>query len=195
MPWYFYFFIHSCKFNSEIDFIIFCDDHIKYTLPSNVKVICKSLVDVEKMASDKLGFVVSIKFPYKLCDYKPAYGLIFEDYIVGYDFWGQSDIDIIYGNLHNFFKSELLNLIDYASVRHDYATGCFSLFRNTDLVNNLFKMSPDYKKVFTTKEYLAFEELNFKHCEISNQEKNRGNSNRHRMFYASGKESRKIKQN
>jgi hypothetical protein len=170
-PWYFSFFIHSCKFNAEIDFFIFCDQEIRNSLPDNVTIVHKSLGDIQKITSDKMGFTVSIEFPYKLCDYKPAYGLIFEEYISDYDFWGQSDIDIIYGNLRNFFSDELLSTIDYASVRHDYTTGCFSLFRNNSMVNNLFKMSKDYRHVFTTKDYLAFEELNFKHCEITNEKR------------------------
>ena len=156
LPWYFSFFIHSCKFNADIDFYLFCDQDIKDALPGNITLVRTSLGEVQQLASDKLQFAASIEFPYKLCDYKPAYGLIFEDHIRDYDFWAQSDIDIIYGNLRNFFSNELLDTIDYASVRHDYATGCFSLFRNNAMINNLFKMSKDHQQVFTTKEYMAF---------------------------------------
>jgi len=35
------------------------------------------------MASRKLGFKVTINNPYKLCDFKPAYGLFFEEYTQG----------------------------------------------------------------------------------------------------------------
>lgn len=171
IPWYFPYFLHSCKFNSDIDFIIFCDREIEYTLPSNVNCIRISLGELKKIISEKLDFDASLEFPYKLSDYKPAYGLIFENYIRGYDFWAQSDIDIIYGNLRHFFTDELLSSTDYASVRHDYATGCFSLFRNNSTMNNLFKQSKDYKMVFTTKEHMGFEELNHRHCEISDEGK------------------------
>ena len=97
IPWYFHYFLHSCKFNKEIDFIIFSDGYFEYGLPKNVKKVYKTLNDIKDLTTDKLGFEVTINFPYKLCDYKPAYGLIFEDYINDYEFWGQSDIDIIYG--------------------------------------------------------------------------------------------------
>jgi hypothetical protein len=171
IPWYFPYFLHSCKFNSDIDFIIFCDRDVEHTVPPNVSIIRMSLGELRDIISNKLDFTISLDFPYKLSDYKPAYGLIFEKYIQGYDYWAQSDIDIIYGNLRNFFTDEMLSSIDYASVRHDYTTGCFSLFRNNSLMNNLFKQSKDYKKVFTTKEHLGFEELNHKHCEISDEGK------------------------
>jgi hypothetical protein len=171
IPWYFSYFLHSCQFNRDIDFIIFCDREVEQAVPPNVSILRMSLGELRDMISAKLNFRISLDFPYKLSDYKPAYGLIFENYIKGYDFWAQSDIDIIFGNLRNFFTHELLASTDYASVRHDYATGCFSLFRNTSQVNNLFKQSRDYEKVFTTAAHFGFEELNHKHCEISDEGK------------------------
>ncbi len=166
-PWYFSYFLHSCKFNSTIDFIIFSDGNNKNALPPNVKIINKTLEDIKILASEKLGFQVSINFPYKLCDFKPAYGLIFEDYTRGYEFWAQSDIDVIFGNLRNLITSEILNNNDFVSVRHDYTSGCFTLSRNGCIMNNFFKRSKDYKNVFTSQAYLGFDELNFKHCELN----------------------------
>lgn len=167
LPWYFAYFLHSCKFNSTIDFLIFSDIENKYTLPSNVQIIHTEFDDIKILASKKLDLQVNIKFPYKLCDFKPAYGLIFEDYTKGYDFWGQSDIDLIFGSLRNFMTFEILKENDFISFRHDYITGCFTLCRNNFLMNNFFKRSKDYKKVFTSSDHMAFDELNFKHCEIN----------------------------
>lgn len=166
-PWYFPYFLHSCKFNSTIDFVIFSDNESKYELPVNVKIINMSFEEIKILASKKLGLQINIGFPYKLCDFKPAYGLIFEDYTKGYRFWGQSDIDIIFGNLRIFFTPELFANTDFINVRHDYTTGCFTLSRNNSIMNSFFKRSKDYKKVFTTQAYCGFEELNFKHCELN----------------------------
>ena len=41
---------------------------------------------------------MTIEDAYKLTDFKPAYGEIFQDYIIQYDFWGFTDIDLIYGD-------------------------------------------------------------------------------------------------
>lgn len=166
-PWYFAYFLHSCKFNSTIDFVIFLDCEYEYEVPANVKIILISFEEVRILASKKLGFQVTIEFPYKLCDFKPAYGLIFEDFIGDYHFWGQSDIDIIYGDLRMFLTTELLASTDFVNVRHDYTTGCFTLCRNNNKMNVFFKRSKDYKKVFTKIEYFGFDELNFKHCELN----------------------------
>lgn len=162
-PWYFQYFLHSCKFNPTIDFIIFSDIKYEYELPRNVVIIKKSLEEIKELARRKLGFEVCIDFPYKLCDFKPVYGLFFSEYLQGYDFWGQSDIDNIYGNIRNFMTDEILSKTEFISVRHEYATGCFALYKNNELVNNIFKRSKDYRKVFTSSSYLGFDEFNFLH--------------------------------
>src|SRR5258708_2751548 len=171
-PWYFSYFVYSCSYNPSIDFIIITDNETNIPeQPDNLKIIHKTLDDLKKCAFKKFGFKVNMDYPYKLCDFKPAYGLLFDEYVRNYNFWALSDLDIIYGDLRNFFTEELLNDIDFISVRHDYCTGCFSLFRNNKTMNTLFKKSKDYKKAFTSHDYLGFDELNFKHCEISDADK------------------------
>lgn len=72
-PWYFPYFIHSCSFNSTIDFIIITDNQNSIPdKPNNVKIIYKKLEKIKEEFSAKLGFEVNIDFPYKLCDFKPA---------------------------------------------------------------------------------------------------------------------------
>jgi hypothetical protein len=167
LPWYFSFFVHSCKFNPSISFFIFSDIHFADELPGNVTIISLSLPDLKELASVKLGFEVNIDFPYKLCDLKPAYGLVFSEYITGYDFWGQSDIDIIYGNLRGFLTDEFLNRYDFISLRHDYTTGCFALYRNNELMNNMFRRSKDCRKVFSGSIHFCFDECNFAWDELT----------------------------
>jgi hypothetical protein len=164
LPWYFEYFIHSCKYNSSVDFFIVTDDTTyKKPLPDNVKVIYKMLNDVSFLAAEKLGFTVDIKCGYKLCDFKPAYGLIFSELLTGYDFWGHCDIDIIFGNIREFITDDLLENYDLISVRHDYISGCFLLYRNLHKLNTLFLHSKDYKKVFTSAKHYCFDETNFAH--------------------------------
>lgn len=160
-PWYFSYFLHSCKFNPDIDFCIFSDMDPLPDLPGNVTVIQKSLPQLKQLASEKLGFEVNIDFPYKLCDFKPAYGFIFSEYTQGYDFWGQSDIDIIYGNLRGFLTDEFLDRWDFISLRHDYTTGCFALYRNSELINTMFMRSRDHRRVFSEGSHFCFDECNF----------------------------------
>jgi hypothetical protein len=166
-PWYFSYFLHSCSFNASIDFLIFSDIKTEYSLPANVKICYQTVEAIKKLAGEKLGFTVNIDEPYKLCDFKPAYGLIFENYTKGYRFWAQSDIDVIYGNMRNFFTDAFLDKYDFVSLRHDYTTGCFALYRNNSTMNNLFRRSKDYKTVFSTARHFCFDECNFAWDELT----------------------------
>ena len=167
-PWYFPYFIHSCKFNPTIDFVIITDnDNSIQNKPQNVKIIHKTLDEIKATASEKLGFAVNIDYPYKLCDFKPAYGFLFPEIINGYEFWGQSDLDIIYGNIREFITDEMLNTYDFMSIRHDYTTGCFALYRNNEKMNTFFIRSKDYKLVFSSPKHYCFDECNFAWDELT----------------------------
>ena len=162
-PWYFSYFLHSCRFNPSIDFMIISDTEYSFELSGNIIFKRKSFEEVKKMASKKMGFEVAIDTPYKLCEFKPAYGLIFSDLIEGYDFWGQSDLDNIFGNIRSFLNDGVLGSYDFISVRHDYTTGCFTVHRNNDFIKNIFKRSKDYRKVYSSAGYFGFDEFNFRH--------------------------------
>jgi len=161
-PWYFPYFIHSCSFNPTVDFIIITDNkELIPNKPENVKIIYKTLDEIKSTASEKLGFKVTISYPYKLCDFKPAYAFLFPEIVKDYNFWGQSDLDIICGDIRGFITEEMLDTYDFISVRHDYTTGCFALYRNNKKMNTFFMRSKDYKLVFSTPELYSFTECNF----------------------------------
>jgi hypothetical protein len=165
-PWYFSFFIKSCETNPTVDFIIFSDSKYDGYLPQNVKILPFTLTDFNLLASTKLGFEIAVKKAYKLCDFKPAYGLIFSEYLSGYDFWGMCDIDIVFGRIREFMSEELLEEYDIMNTRHDYLTGSFLLFKNNTEINLLFTKSKDYKKIFTSDKHYCFDECNFKHMQL-----------------------------
>lgn len=162
LPWYFDYFIHSCKYNLSVHFIIITDDDsYDQKVPDNIFIIHKTFEEVKKIFFEKLQMPVAFDDAYKLCDFKPAYGYIFSDLVQGYDFWGYGDIDIIFGNIRNFITDDILNEYDVITLRHDFLIGYFSLFRNIDKVNGLFAHSKDYKKVFTSPVHYCFDETNF----------------------------------
>lgn len=161
-PWYFPYFIHSCSFNPTVDFYIITDNlDIIPNKPENVKIIFKTIEELKKEASIKLGFVVNIDYSYKLCDFKPAYGFLFPEIIKEYDFWAQSDLDIIFGNIREFLTEEMFGTFDFISMRHDYTTGCFALYRNNPKMNTFFMKSKDYRLVFSNAKHYCFDECNF----------------------------------
>jgi len=162
LPWYFNYFLHSCGFNTGVDFFIF-SDATTGPLPPNARMIALPFADLKELVCRKTGLPVQLDTPYKLCDFKPAYGLIFSEYISGYDFWAHGDIDVIFGDIENFLTPELLDSYDFISLRHDYTTGCFAAYRNNARLRTLFMCSRDYQKVFTSSRHFCFDECNFVH--------------------------------
>lgn len=75
----------------------------------------------------------------KLHDFRTAFGLMYQDILEGYDFWGITDLDCVYGNILNFMPDEDLKDLDIWSNHHNYICGPWTLFKNIEKVNNLFK--------------------------------------------------------
>lgn len=146
----------SCEHNKEIDFMIFTDNNT-ISDTSNVKFINFSLEEFSKLASEKLGLNVFIKSPYKCCDFKSVYGVIFQDYIKDYMFWGHCDFDLIFGDIRKYITDDILEKYDKI-----LPLGHLSLYRNTKEVNDRYKcpgtICRDYKEVFQTDKAYAFDE-------------------------------------
>lgn len=161
-PWYMNLFLKSCSSNPDFSFFIFTDNESTSTV-KNVRFIPFTLEQFNNIASKKLNFTVNVRAPYKLCDFKPAYGLIFSEYIQDFDYWGCTDLDLVFGNIGAFMTEQLLSAFHVVCVRHDYPTGPFMIFKNIDYINSLFTKSKDYKKVFQSSKHFCFDECNFQH--------------------------------
>ena len=75
----FQFWLLSCKCNPSIDWLIFTDDKTPYDYPENVKVTYWTFDQMKKKVQAIYDFPIFLERPYKLCDFKPAYGEIFAD--------------------------------------------------------------------------------------------------------------------
>ncbi len=148
--------LKSCQSNSSIDFLLVTD--IKnIELPENVHIINISLSELKKLAEEKLKMKISMERPYKICDYRPAYGIIFSDYIKEYDYWGHCDFDLIWGDIRTF--TEKYNIEKYDKF---LPLGHLALYRNIEKCNNYFKLEGsecgNYKEVFENDINYAFDE-------------------------------------
>ena len=156
MPNNYRLFLKSIEKNPTIDFKIFTDQKMKSSLV-NLEYKELDLEKLNKLVKEKLGGGFNINGPYKCCDYKPVYGVIFEDYIKKYDFWGHSDIDLIFGDLRKFITDDMLKKYDKI-----LPLGHLSLYRNTKKVNNRYKekgsLVGDYREVFSSERGRYFDE-------------------------------------
>lgn len=157
LPAYFSIWLKSCKENTNIDFYVVTDQKIDiYNLPENVKIIEMAFDSLRSLINKKLEMQVTLDRPYKLCDFKPAYGFIFGEYLKEYDYWGHCDIDLVWGDLSSFFEKYKLEEYERFLDR-----GHLSLYRNTYKMNRLFMTTTketDFRKVYSTSESCYFDE-------------------------------------
>jgi hypothetical protein len=98
----------------------------------------------------------------KIHDYRCAFGLLYQDELVGYDWWGHTDMDCIYGRLDRFYSDErlaepLLILTDC----NDYVCGPWTLYRNTEETRLLFMDVPGWERELTRRKVTGWVETSF----------------------------------
>ena len=152
-PAYFQFFLNSCADNPTIDWLIYTDDVFLFEAPDNVHVHKCSFEWFRNRLQGLFDFEITLDKPYKLCDYKPAYGQALEEDLRSYDYWGHCDCDLIFGNIRRFIPDELL-----ANNEKVFSRGHFSLYKNNGEINSFYKSGGYYKTVFTSPAAFAFDE-------------------------------------
>lgn len=156
VPNYYDLWLKSVHYNKDYDFVLVTDSIVPMS-EKNLTVINMELTSFEKLARKKLSMKLSISYSYKLCDFKPVYGIILQDYLADYEYWGYCDLDIILGDLNKFITQEMLEKYDKI-----FPLGHFAIYRNTPEVNNRYKLKGsifgDYEEVFNKNKIYVFDE-------------------------------------
>jgi hypothetical protein len=150
----------SALSNPSIDFMFFTDADVK---AANNIIVHKMLFgDFQRLVQKAFDFPITLDRPYKLCEYKQAYGFILKDYIKNYDFWGFGDLDLVYGDIRSFLTDSVLE--------HKFLLGWghLTLLRNDDDTNTYFMIPvagyQKYEEAFTTKKITFFDEYGYNGC-------------------------------
>lgn len=155
LPNYFPLWLKSCAYNKNIDFLMFTDQKIE-NFPSNFRLFPYSLDEVREKASKVVGFDVELERAYKLCDYRPIYGYIFEEYLSEYDYWAHCDFDMILGDIQAFCEKYKIEKYD-----RFLPFGHLSFYRNSRQILDRYMLPAkgfDYSDVFSSKENFIFDE-------------------------------------
>lgn len=108
----------------------------------------QDLDDFNRRCEEKLGFKSPIiPGSGKLWDYRCCLGLLYEEELKGYDFWATMDFDMVFGNVDRWFSDFDLKDLDVWSNHQYYVNGCWTLYRNSKEVNELFKKFPAWKGI------------------------------------------------
>lgn len=160
-PFWFPFFLESCRSNPGIHWILHSDCGIPENAPPNVTFVETSFDDYCRQVSSALGIDFAPTNPYKLCDLKPALGLVHQEELKKYDFWAFGDLDLVYGNLRNYFSAERLARKDIFSTHRRRISGHLCLIRNTLKMRSAFMTVPNWKQLLENKDHVAFDESAF----------------------------------
>ncbi len=90
-------------------------------------------------AREALGVVYPLGDGRKTCDYRCALGEMYRDEIRDYEFWGHTDIDMVYGRVEEFVTDLFLAELDIHSNHPTYVSGPWTLYRNTPYIYGLFR--------------------------------------------------------
>lgn len=157
LPNYFKIWAKTCEYNKSFDFLIFTDNRDCEEYSKNIRFINITFEQFKCRIESVLGRKVSLLRPYRVCDFRPMYGLIFENELKNYDFWGYCDVDVVFGQLEKFITDEMLEQYDAI-----FNGGHLSLLRNSPTINELFKKEGaifDYRKVSSHDAIFAFDEI------------------------------------
>src|SRR5690554_405212 len=157
-PLWFDAYLLSVAANPTIQWLCPTDCKIPKHHPTNITFLPTTLSELNRHVNAVVEVEVPLN-PRKFCDLKPAYAEIFADQVQGYDFWGISDMDVIWGDIRKFMTADLLNEYDIISSRKENISGHFNLFRNTKQVNSLYKKLPNYKALFEVSEFKWTDEI------------------------------------
>ena len=180
-PQYAIIFFHCARHNPEVTFTLVTnlDDHHPswrekfgdLEKPRNVHFASYTFDEVvSKIHEDNLGLGVNltVKSPYKLIDYKPLYGVLFQKELMGCTHWGWFDLDIFVGNIKAVYECGY-DGEDIISYDHVLVHGPLMVIRNAPVVNTFYKnMEPLLKTAFLHARTILFDENYFPRLIVSN---------------------------
>ena len=108
-------YLDTLKRNSSIDFFIFTDSEIQTEISDNIFIKRVDYNDYLYEICEKLNVKLKTKSPVKLCDFRPFLGFLHRDIFAEYDFYGWTDVDILFGDIRSFYTDDILQKHDVFS--------------------------------------------------------------------------------
>jgi hypothetical protein len=153
-PPYFPLVVRSMARNPDVDWLLLTEQPVPGA-PPNVQVVGYDFENLAKRVQAHFDFDVCLPDPYKLCDFRPAFGEIFADELSGCDFWGHCDLDVIFGRIREHLPAAAF---DADKILFQ---GNFGLYRNTAEAAGWYRHEVgriSYRDVLTTPEARHFDE-------------------------------------
>jgi hypothetical protein len=152
-------YFETLKRNSTIDFFIYTDCDTSFvTSPSNIHFRHISFHDYVRQVNKKLNIEFKPLNAYKLCDLRPLLGLIHEEDFKDYDFYGWCDVDLLFGDIRNFYTDKVLKNYDVISTHANRISGHLALFRNTNKNRSIYKKIYNWETALKEPQFVGIDE-------------------------------------
>lgn len=107
LPNYYEYWLKSAAANNRIDFFIPTNLNIgKFTKYNNINYLVMTAEEFWNKIQAIVDFPISRDY-YKCSEYRIFFGIIFEDILRDYDYWGLTEFDMIYGDILKILQHEL----------------------------------------------------------------------------------------
>jgi len=146
--------VRSMARNPDVDWLFLTDAAVPGA-PPNVCVRVCDFGELARRFQRHFDFPISLEQPYKLCDFRPAFGEVFREELAGYEFWGHCDLDLVFGQIRQHLPPEAWKA-DKILIQ-----GNFALYRNTPEAAGWFRHEIDgisYRQVLSTPQAMHFDE-------------------------------------
>jgi hypothetical protein len=155
LPPYFELTLRSMERNPTVDWLLVTDQAVR-PRADNVHVVAATFAGLRARIQDLYDFPIGLRSPYKLVDFKPAYGEIFADELAGYEWWGHCDLDVVFGRIRHNIPGGVFHLFDKL-----FVCGWLSLYRNDEAMTGLYRRcvdDVDYRRVLADDGVAQFDE-------------------------------------
>lgn len=154
-------FVESCKWNPNVRWRLYTDCGEPENKADNIDYVHLSFDDYKALVRERLGIAFDPPDPYKLCDLKPCLAHIHERDVAGFRFFGYGDIDVVYGNIGNFYTGDLLARFNVLSTHPERLAGHFAVLRNAPAFRRAFERIRNYRTLLEQPHYVGMDEGNF----------------------------------
>ena len=163
IPKYLPIFLESAKKNKHLDFVFFTDWEKLPVGGANLFNYHLPLSEFNKIAISKGILHREITYGYKLCDLKPAWLDILEEYFPEdrYEYVGYIDIDMFLGRTDQYITLDKIKNFDIWTITDSWISGAFTLFRNSRKMKHLYKRDKHWNLDFNNPMYSFFDEDTF----------------------------------
>ena len=151
-------FFDSVERNKTIDFHFLTDCDTTLCSAPNVFFHQMTFDQYVSVAEERIGEPINIPNPYKICDLRPMFGIIHAEILEKYDFYGWTDVDLLFGDIREFYTDEILARYEVFSTHSTRISGHLAIFKNNSQNRMKYLSIYNWKKAVQNPEFVGIDE-------------------------------------